>query len=532
MTEETGHGTTLIPEDLTDSVSFPAAEAQQRFHLFHNVLQLPLYQAAHAVCLQIMNGHAFGLLVPATEAVEPLYRKGLYALPQAGQEFCTLLWESPLHKTECHVNRYKKIERSIRRKIPSSTKCVYASMHCATYVPVFDEQQFYGLLQLLTMRHQDRPVKLKPSAADVFVTTIRRQAGASLAKLPLADEDRLLPAQQWVLGRLRDDMLYAFAQPLPDTQAGARHRHIRSVLHSLAGASKGMRDLFGFIDHAQQNNKPVLFSGPKGSGKLAAAKVLHELSRPTAPFRALDCAALNTASLTRALFGDEEGDRGAPAPGILESIGQGTVCLRNLERLDASLQERLARYLRTGMLNREHSGRDVAGLARVMATTSDIDRLEETLIEDLIDAFQDSVAEVPPLSDRKEDIPIIVDQELDAARRDYGFTFQTPPDAMLARWRKQRWKDNVAGLRRDIHAYIMEQLPAPPLMPSPELPHEGLEAAIDAIERAHLHSALTRRGYVAEAAGADLGLTRDQVRRRMKKYDIDKPARKKLPEKS
>ncbi|HEY4241436.1 MAG TPA: sigma-54 dependent transcriptional regulator [Kofleriaceae bacterium] len=298
----------------------------------------------------------------------------------------------------------------------------------------------------------------------------------------------------------------------------------------MIGASARMLDVWKAIGRAAASDVPVLVTGETGTGKELVARAIHDHGdRRALPFVAVNIAALPPALLESELFGHEKGAfTGALArrEGRFELAGEGTLFLDEIADLDPALQTKLLRVLEDRRFERVGGNQLLETRARIVSATS---RPLAQLREDLYYRLGVVQIAVPPLRERRQDIPALVQAFLAAA---------PPPrralsEAALDRLVDYHWPGNVRELRHVIqHACVMSSAEvlapedfalraAPPPLPATDVPHDlDLRAALDRLERSMIEEALARaKGNRAEAARL-LGLRRATLYARLRYFGL------------
>ena len=187
-----------------------------------------------------------------------------------------------------------------------------------------------------------------------------------------------------------------------------------SMPPEILGASDAAKDLRDFVEIASQDTAPVLLRGEPGSGKQALARRIHEAScRRAGPLLLIDCSLYYERELKRELYGyGGSGAEGRERRGILEFADVGSCYLSHVEELSPALQRGLIEFVKSGRFRRLGDGKEVASKARLIVSTDK--NLSGFVRSGLIDedfrlAISAHEASLPPLRERVEDIPAIVD---------------------------------------------------------------------------------------------------------------------------
>lgn len=294
------------------------------------------------------------------------------------------------------------------------------------------------------------------------------------------------------------------------------------------GASTEIRKIYPLLARLAATALPTLVEGETGTGKEVLAEALHRAGpRAHRPFVVLDCTTISPALAESELFGHERGAfTGAVARkrGAFELADGGTLFLDEIGDLELPLQAKLLRLLDRGEFRRVGSETVRHADARVIAATRrDLDRavVERTFRDDLYHRLVSARVVLPPLRDRRGDVPVLVDHFLRLA----GATPEAIPPATRAAWYAHVWPGNVRELRRSVERYLAlgaeaDPPPAPPAPASPQadlvdalfaanvpLP-EARKRASEAFERRYIELALARAGGNVSQAARDTGIAR------------------------
>ena len=341
-----------------------------------------------------------------------------------------------------------------------------------------------------------------------------------------------------------DEVVLLVAKALETSQLRREVRALRSsqgreyALDAIIGASPAMTEAKSLLGRvAASPASTVLLTGETGTGKDLAAKVVHYNSdRAARAFVNITCSALPEQLLESELFGHERGaftDARQQKRGLFETADGGTVFLDEIGEMTVGLQAKLLRFLEEKTFKRVGGLADIRVDVRVVAATHR--NLEEEVRsgrfrEDLFYRLQVMPVHLPPLRDRRGDVPLLAAFYIDRFNREFrkrvrGLT----PDAQ-ALLEQYQWPGNVRELRNAIERamLLMEREWLEPddfttltrsVTPAWfKLPPDGLK--LEEVERQLLVQALERAGGNQTRAAQLLGLNRDQVRYRIEKFGL------------
>ena len=230
----------------------------------------------------------------------------------------------------------------------------------------------------------------------------------------------------------------------------------------LVGASPVMREVFGLLELAAPTSAPVLLSGESGTGKELAARTLHELSpRHRDPFVPVNCAAIPETLLESEIFGHEKGAfTGAleRRVGCFELAHGGTIFLDEVAEMTPSTQAKFLRILQDGTLRRLGGKTEVAVDVRVVAATNkDPEKAirDGALREDLYYRLNVFSIALPPLRERREDIPLLIRAFLDEFDAKYDKHVKAVDETVLEILRRHPWPGNVRELRNVLERAVI-----------------------------------------------------------------------------
>ncbi len=300
-------------------------------------------------------------------------------------------------------------------------------------------------------------------------------------------------------------------------------------LGPLVGSSVPMRAAFALLEMAAASDATVLLEGETGTGKEGAAEALHLLStRRDKPLVVVDCAAIPANLLESELFGHDKGAfTGATARriGAFEEADGGTVLLDEIGELPLDLQPKLLRVLERKEIRRLGTNQMVRVDVRVIAATHK--DLRAAVNRHLYRAdlyFRLSVVriELPPLRDRPEDIPLLVERFLQrlSARPEAAEELQRPE--FLATLQRHSWPGNVRELRNYVERCLVFRQPLPlegaTTATAPASFGEARHRAIDNFERHYLEQLLAAHAGKIAAAAQAAGVGRAHLYRLLHKH--------------
>jgi len=302
----------------------------------------------------------------------------------------------------------------------------------------------------------------------------------------------------------------------------------------LVSKSPSMLRVFELARVAARSNSTILILGESGTGKEVIARTLHaESSRAEGPFVAVSCAALTETLLESELFGHEKGSfTGATArrKGKFELARGGTLFLDEVGDISAKLQLDLLRVLEERKLHRVGGEEPIDIDVRVIAATNrDLKKAvaDGSFREDLFYRLNVIPVTLPPLRERREDIPLLVEHFLDRLEAELKRRVRMSPEAMAALL-VHDWPGNVRELRNVLErGAVVAQgevvgladlgLPAPP---GEAPPRPGVPASLVDVERRHVAEVLAYSGGNVSQAARVLGIDRVTLYNKMKKYQL------------
>lgn len=227
-----------------------------------------------------------------------------------------------------------------------------------------------------------------------------------------------------------------------------------SKKYEMIGETTALSEVKEMMDKVGPTDARVLITGPNGSGKELVARGLHERSnRASAPFIEVNCAAIPAELIESELFGHEKGaftSAHKQRIGKFEQATEGTLFLDEIGDMSLSAQAKVLRALQEHKINRVGGDKDINVNVRVFAATNkDLRKeiAENRFREDLYHRLSVIVIQVPPLKDRKDDIPLLVDKFLEDIAQEYGTKKKSLNDKAIKALQDYDWSGNIRELR-------------------------------------------------------------------------------------
>ncbi|MEN6484133.1 MAG: sigma-54 dependent transcriptional regulator [Syntrophobacteraceae bacterium] len=316
------------------------------------------------------------------------------------------------------------------------------------------------------------------------------------------------------------------------------------------GKSPSMKELFDLIERVAPSDVNVLLLGESGVGKERVARLIHDRGpRREYPFVVVDCGSTPAGLLESELFGHV---RGAfthairDKKGLIEAAERGTLFLDEIGNISPEMQVRLLRFLEDRKIRRIGELKEIPVDCRVLAATNS-DLPDEVSVgnfrEDLYYRLRVVTLKIPPLRDRKEDIPLLAQHFVESFCRSHSLPLvQLPPETV--KWlTAYPWPGNVRELKNALEAGVvlcrdgvlrtsdlhLTGLPDHPgrvaaAQPSPD------SLSLDDSERNAIVRALQQAGWVQKDAAQLLGISRRAIHYKIKKYGIEFPGKRSISE--
>lgn len=314
---------------------------------------------------------------------------------------------------------------------------------------------------------------------------------------------------------------------------------------SMIGKSKPMQELYGMLDKIKNSESTVLIQGENGTGKELIARAIHYNSpRKDSQFVTVNCSAFNENLLDSELFGHVRGSfTGAvkDKKGLFEAADKGTLFLDEIGDMSPTMQVKLLRVLQEGALI-PVGGTDTkkVDVRVVAATNKDLKEMVETgtFREDLYYRINVINIVVPPLRDRKEDIPVLVDHFLSRGCKEKGVPLKSLAKRAMERIFDYPWPGNIRELENEVERLIVlsgdEARIAAELL-SQRIREFGenakvqgvrvagkLKDALEELEKTMIKEGLRRTNWNKSRLAKELGISRAGLIMKVEKYGLDK----------
>jgi len=348
----------------------------------------------------------------------------------------------------------------------------------------------------------------------------------------------------------RGHLRHVVAKALDVAALRAENRHLREFVRErfsfehLIASSRSMRAVTDMAARVAQSDATVLLEGESGTGKELLARAIHLHSARTAgPFVTVNCGAIPEALLESELFGHRRGAfTGAVSDrvGRFEAANRGTLFLDEVAELPFNLQVKLLRALQEREVDKLGENRPVRIDVRVIAATNrDVEKMvaDHTFREDLYYRLAVVSLRLPPLRERTDDIPLLVDHLLGKHAGRIGRGRPAVDRAVYAAFSRYTWPGNVRELENVIERALvldtdghlaLDDLPerfraerSPIGRLRMELPDEGVP--LEEVERELIRAALEKHDWNQTRAAAYLDITRSTLIYRMQKFGLQPP---------
>jgi two-component system nitrogen regulation response regulator NtrX len=390
------------------------------------------------------------------------------------------------------------------------------------------------LLDAIKQEHPELPVVMISGHGNIetAVAAIKRGAYDFIEKPFKADRLVLVAERALETSRLKREV--------------KQLKHLAPLPATLVGKSVAIAQLRQTVERVAPTNSRILIVGPSGSGKELAARIIHQLSgRANGPFIVINAAAITPERMEVELFGvDQSNGQDGRKAGALEEAHGGSLFIDDIADLPRETQNKILRVLVEQTFQRVGGGNKVSVDVRIVSSTA---RNLEALIaegkfrEDLYHRLSVVPIRVPPLAERREDIPGLVDYFMDQISSATGLPKRRIGDDAMAVLQSHDWPGNVRQLRNNIERLmilaggdpdaVLDASMLPPDVGSmvPSMPNGNggehlmglpLRDAREMFEREYLVAQISRFGGNISRTAEFVGMERSALHRKLKALGI------------
>lgn len=346
------------------------------------------------------------------------------------------------------------------------------------------------------------------------------------------------------LSKIITDLQSDLYNSSPRTKKG----RIASASHTLSdiiGNNKLLQDTLHWAYKTAENSLPVLIYGETGTGKELLAQGIHNAgSRRNKPFIAINCAAIPENLLEGLLFGTARGafTGAVDRPGLFEQASEGTIMLDEINSMSLPLQSKLLRVIQEEAVLRigDNKERRINTRLISIANCDPLKAIHEgQLREDLYYRIAYITLKMPPLRNRKDDLPILIKYLVEKYNRKLNLNVETVSPELFRLLEQYPWPGNIRELEHLLAAGISALDEGSKVITPSDLPpiirhkfntnnqsrtedraNRTLEQIMEKIERRVLETALSRNGWNISRTARELGLKRQSLQYRIRKYAL------------
>jgi DNA-binding NtrC family response regulator len=314
----------------------------------------------------------------------------------------------------------------------------------------------------------------------------------------------------------------------------------------IIGQSEAMRAVLDMVERvAPAGSATVLLQGETGTGKGVIARLIHRMSpRAEGPFVEVTCSALAESLMESELFGHEKGaftDARTLKRGLVEVAAGGTLFLDEIGELSPAVQAKLLRFIEDHAFRRVGGTEDLKVDVRIVAATNrrlEVETAAGRFRQDLFYRLRVLPIELPPLRHRISDVPLLVESLVERFNGEFGKRVRGLDPAAMLMLEAYEWPGNVRELCNVVERAVLladgeeiEVRELPPEVTGEDRDAASEEAAMNRLgpdgvdlvelERSLLEEALKRAEGNRTVAGRLLGLSRHQIRNRLRKYGVE-----------
>jgi len=339
-----------------------------------------------------------------------------------------------------------------------------------------------------------------------------------------------------------DELLTVIREALEKLELRKENVSLRSVLKqthmfsNIIGKSSAMQEIFDTIRTVSKTQANILITGESGTGKELAARAVHYASnRADKPFVTIDCASIPPEIMESELFGHERGSfTGAHErkTGLLELAHNGTVFLDEIGELDMALQKKLLRFIQEREILRVGGMARIKLDVRIIAATNkelELEVREKRFREDLYYRLNVVGVTMPPLRERKDDIPLLAAHFIEKLNKIEGKLIRGFEDNVMDVFMKYDWPGNIRELENVVEmSYVLcpnisinlKYLPARLQQAAGDGRETFDELNLIETEKRLIIKALNATSWNQSRAAELLGITRKQLRTKMQHHNL------------
>ncbi|BEP29850.1 sigma-54 interaction domain-containing protein [Helicovermis profundi] len=364
------------------------------------------------------------------------------------------------------------------------------------------------------------------SDKEVFVNTKRNKLMYSLTVYPIYD----------TLGEVKNIILiFKDIKKIRKLANDIMGRHAIYTFDKIIGKSKKIKDVKKMAMKISDSKSTVLILGESGTGKESFAQSIHNYGvRKNESFVALNCAAIPKNLIETELFGYEEGAftgaKKSGQPGKFEIADGGTLFLDEIGEMPLDMQSKLLRVIEEGVVCRVGGLKEMVVDVRLIAATNS--NLEDDVVngkfrKDLYYRLNVLPLKLPPLREIKEDIPLFIEHFMKKTSKKLNKNIVEVDFNLMASLKNYSWKGNVRELENFVeHAINAERIPIETLKQTKEnkslnFLNAKLGYSLEEIEKEYIIKTLIEKEYNITSVAKILGIGRNTLYRKMKKYKID-----------
>jgi len=366
--------------------------------------------------------------------------------------------------------------------------------------------------------YPDLPVVLFTAYADIDLAVEALKRGAADFVVKPWDNQRLLESLKQAMGSKRPS---------------AKRKSISAEEPISLGRSAAMREIVSLLDRVAMTDANILITGENGTGKEVLTNYIHRHSqRSLQPMVHVDMGAITESLFESELFGHTKGaftDAHSTRIGKIQAADGGTLFLDEIGNLAPELQAKLLVALQQRQIVRVGDNTPIPFDVRLItATNSKIFESvsEGRFREDLLYRINTIHVEIPPLRERPEDIPDLVDLFVDEYNNKYGRSIAGVSQSAMAKLSAHSWRGNVRELRHAVEKAVIlcetDELREQDF--SLECVHQPSSTdtpiSIEAMERLLIEQSLRRTGYNISVSAEELGISRPTLYAKIKKYNL------------